>query len=89
MPLTADTNCYYLSLTQDNVKEGATEFKANPPIRDEENQELLWDGLKEGTLLNICSNHLSLPTDIAKTDRGNFLKVKMKTSTSNIEINVI
>ena len=76
LPLTADTTYYYLTLTQDNIPDGATEFKACPPIRDEINQELLWDGIKEGVIQNVNTNHLGLPPSIAKNNRGDFLKAR-------------
>jgi dihydroorotase len=38
-------------------------FKVLPPLRGQEDQKALWDGLRDGTLDSICSNHLPWDTE--------------------------
>ncbi len=46
----AETRPHYLVLTKyDNDKVGSL-GKVNPPLRDERSQELLWEGLRDGTV---------------------------------------
>ncbi|MGO1049660.1 allantoinase AllB [Crossiella sp. CA198] len=70
--LTAETCPHYLTLTAETVPEGATEFKCCPPIREAANQDLLWQGLAEGTLDCVVSDHSpSTPAEKFKGD-GDF-----------------
>ena len=46
--LTVETCPHYLTLTAEEVPDGATEFKCCPPIRDAANRDLLWEGLADG-----------------------------------------
>ena len=47
--VTAETCPHYLTLTAEEVPDGATQFKCCPPIRDAANQDALWQGLADGT----------------------------------------
>ena len=47
--VTAETCPHYLTLTAEEVPDGATEFKCCPPIRDAANRDALWAGLADGT----------------------------------------
>lgn len=76
LPITADTTTYYLTLKSEQVTNGATEFKANPPIRNAANQEMLWDGIREGVIQNVVTNHLALPPDVANANKGDFFKAR-------------
>ena len=55
--VTAETCPHFLSLTADEIANGSTEFKCAPPIRDAENRERLWEGLRDGTLSSVVSDH--------------------------------
>src|SRR3546814_3542432 len=46
-----------LTLTIDDVPDGAAEFKCCPPIRDAANRDLLWQGVLDGTVDAIVSDH--------------------------------
>jgi allantoinase len=56
-PVTAETCPHYLTFTSETIPDGATEFAACPPIRDTANRELLWEGLMDGTLELVASDH--------------------------------
>ncbi|GIH05441.1 allantoinase [Rhizocola hellebori] len=55
--LTAETCPHYLTLTAEEIANGATEFKCCPPIRDAGNRDRLWAGLAAGTIDCVVSDH--------------------------------
>jgi allantoinase len=55
--ITAETCPHYLTLAAEDIPDGATQFAACPPIRDGNNRNLLWQGLADGTLDMIVSDH--------------------------------
>ena len=57
LPVTAETCPHYLVLTAEDVPDGRTEFKCCPPIRDAAHQDALWQGLLDGTVDCIVSDH--------------------------------
>ena len=71
--ITAETCPHYLHFAADEVPSCATEFKCCPPIRERENRERLWDGLAEGTIDMIVSDHSPCPVVMKERSSGNFL----------------
>ncbi len=62
LPLTTETCPHYLFFASEGIPDGDTRFKCAPPIREAENRERLWNGLKRGVLDFIVSDHSpSLP----------------------------
>ena len=57
VPVTAETCPHYLTFAAERIPDGATEFAACPPIRGARNRELLWQGLRAGTLDMVVSDH--------------------------------
>jgi allantoinase len=55
--VTAETCPHYLTFTAEDIPDGATQFAVCPPIRNEDNRGLLWQGLADGTLDMIVSDH--------------------------------
>ncbi len=70
--VTAETCPHYLTLRAEDVPDGATEYKCCPPIRDGDNQELLWRGLAEGTIECVVSDHSPCTPDLKRSDVGDF-----------------
>jgi allantoinase len=68
--VTAETCPHFLTLTAEEVPDGATEFKCCPPIREAANRDLLWDGLADGTLDAIVSDHSPCTADLKTGDFG-------------------
>ncbi|MEU2720333.1 allantoinase AllB [Streptomyces smyrnaeus] len=68
--VTAETCPHFLTLTAEEVPDGATEFKCCPPIREKENQDALWQGLADGTLDCVVSDHSPCTTDLKTPDFG-------------------
>jgi len=54
------------------VPAGATAYKCCPPIRDQANQELLWQGLRNGVIDQVVSDHSPCPKDLKAPESGDF-----------------
>jgi len=54
------------------IPDGATEFKCAPPIRSRENREQLWQGLREGVIDLVATDHSPCPPAMKRLDDGNF-----------------
>lgn len=65
--LTVETCPHYLTLTAEEVPDGASEFKCCPPIREAANQDLLWAALADGTVDCVVTDHSPSTADL-KTD---------------------
>jgi allantoinase len=72
LPLTVETCPHYLCLSAEEVPDGATEFKCAPPIREAENRERLWEGLREGLIDLVTSDHSPCMPHLKKPDEGDF-----------------
>jgi allantoinase len=73
LPFSAETCPHYLFFAGEDVPDGATEFKCAPPIRDRANRDLLWEGLGDGTVSMIVSDHSPSPPDLKNREVGDFL----------------
>jgi len=72
VPVTAETCPHYLALTAEEVPDGATEFKTAPPIREAANNQRLWDGLADGTIGLVVSDHSPCTPDMKHVHSGDF-----------------
>jgi allantoinase len=72
LPVTAETCPHYLTLCAEDVPDAATQFKCCPPVRDAANREALWDGLLDGTLDCIVSDHSPATAELKCPDSGDF-----------------
>jgi dihydroorotase len=55
--VTADVHVMNLLFTEQNILGFDSNFKVMPPLRKEEDRLALWDGLKDGTIDAIVSDH--------------------------------
>ncbi len=72
--ITAETCPHYLHFAAESIPEGATEFKCCPPIRERQNQEQLWQGLSDGTIDFVVSDHSPCPGEMKLGESGDFMK---------------
>ncbi|MFL6026791.1 MAG: allantoinase AllB, partial [Friedmanniella sp.] len=72
LDLTVETCPHYLTLLAEEVPNGATAFKCCPPVREVDNRELLWEGLVDGTIDFIVSDHSPSTLDLKDLDNGDF-----------------
>lgn len=70
--ITAETCPHYLSFAAEEVPDGATEFKACPPVREADNREQLWRGLAEGVIDCVVSDHSPCTPELKRFDTGDF-----------------
>lgn len=57
VPVTAETAPHYFSLTDASVKDYNTNSKMNPPLRTEQDREAICQGLVDGTIDAIATDH--------------------------------
>jgi len=74
LPITAETCPHYLFFNAGSIKNGRTEFKCAPPIRDLESQKKLWAALEKNIIDSIVSDHAPSPPSLKCPDTGDFLK---------------
>ncbi len=72
LDLSAETCPHYLTLDAEDVPAGGTAYKCCPPIREKANQDLLWQGLLDGTIDYIASDHSPSTLDLKQLDTGDF-----------------
>ncbi|MCD6726375.1 MAG: dihydroorotase family protein [Solirubrobacteraceae bacterium] len=63
-PLTVETCPQYMFLTDEDVAAQGVSIQANPPIRTERDKLAMWEGIRNGTIHSIASDHApNLPED--------------------------
>jgi allantoinase len=72
LPITVETCPHYLHFAAEDIADGATLLKCAPPIRSKENQLKLWQGLHEGTIDMIVTDHSPCPPSMKREDSGRF-----------------
>ncbi len=72
LPVTVETCPHYLHLTAETIPKGATLFKCAPPIRSRENCEQLWQGLRDGTISLVATDHSPCPPEMKRLVEGDF-----------------
>jgi allantoinase len=71
-PITVETCAHYLWFASENIPDGATEYKCAPPIRNAENRERLWQGLLDGHIDMITTDHSPCPPAMKHKEDGRF-----------------
>jgi allantoinase len=72
LPVSVETCPHYLHLSAETIERGATLSKCAPPIRSRENGERLWQGLRDGTIDLVVSDHSPCPPAMKGLTEGNF-----------------
>lgn len=72
LPVTVETCPHYLHLSAETIPKGATLNKCAPPIRSRENRERLWQGLREGMIDLVVTDHSPCRPAMKRFDEGNF-----------------
>lgn len=70
--LSVETCPHYLTLTAEEIPNGATAFKCCPPIREAGNREKLWKGLQDGLIDCIVTDHSPSTLDLKDLENGDF-----------------
>ena len=72
LPVTIETCPHYLHFAAEDIQDGATLFKCAPPIRSRGNRELLWQGLRDGVIDMIVTDHSPCPPEMKRLTKGRF-----------------
>ncbi|MBL4624367.1 MAG: allantoinase AllB [Flavobacteriales bacterium] len=74
LPISVETCTHYLYFNAEDIRDGATEYKCAPPIREKENNEQLWQALKDGLIEFVVTDHSPAPPELKELESGNFKK---------------
>jgi allantoinase len=74
LPLTVETAQHYLFFNAEGIKDGATQFKCAPPIREKANNDLLWRALRDGIIDFVATDHSPATPVLKELKSGNFMK---------------
>ena len=72
LPVSVETCPHYLHLSAETIPDRATLSKCAPPIRSRENCERLWQGLGDGTIDMVVTDHSPCPPAMKRLAEGNF-----------------
>jgi allantoinase len=72
LPVTVETCPHYLHFAAEEIADGATLLKCAPPIRGKENQRQLWEGLRDGIIDMIVTDHSPCPPEMKREELGRF-----------------
>ena len=72
LPVSIETCPHYLHLSSDKIPDGQTLFKCAPPVRSRENREQLWQGLQEGVIDLVATDHSPCPPEMKRLGERNF-----------------
>jgi allantoinase len=68
LPITVETCPHYLHFVAEEIPTGGTLFKCAPPIRSRANREALWQGLRDGIIDLIATDHSPCPPQMKEGD---------------------
>ncbi|WP_445442104.1 allantoinase AllB [Clavibacter sp. km1a] len=72
LPLTVETCPHYLAFAAEGIPDGATAYKCCPPIRDAANRDELWQGLLDGVIDLVASDHSPATVELKTGHGGDF-----------------
>lgn len=72
--ITAETCPHYLTLFAEACPDGKTLYKCCPPIREDANRSALWEGLADGAIEFVVSDHSPCTPQLKHLDSGDLEK---------------
>jgi allantoinase len=72
LPVTVETCPHYLYFAAEEIADGETLAKCAPPIRSAVNREALWEGLRDGTIDLIATDHSPCLPEMKRREEGRF-----------------
>lgn len=73
LPLSAETCPHYLTFAAEAIPPRQPAFKCAPPIREAENRERLWQGLRDGVIGMVVSDHSPSTPDLKNRAGGDYM----------------
>jgi len=70
--VTVETCPHYLHFAAESIPDGATLFKCAPPVRCRANRLALWQGLKDGIIDMVVTDHSPCPPPMKRRQPGDF-----------------
>ncbi len=70
--VSAETCPHYLTFAAEDIADGATLYKCCPPIRERAHRDGLWEGLRDGTVDLVVSDHSPASLELKAVDTGDF-----------------
>jgi allantoinase len=72
LPITVETCPHYLTIAEEGIADGATQYKCCPPIRDETNRDALWAALLDGDIDIVVTDHSPATVELKTRGGGDF-----------------
>ncbi len=72
LPVTVETCPHYLYFAAEDIPDGSTLHKCAPPIRSRANREALWQGLRDGIIDLVATDHSPCPPAMKCLEDGRF-----------------
>ena len=70
VPITVETCTQYLHFCEEEIPDGATEYKCAPPIRSQANREALWEALVNGDIDFVVTDHSPCMPAMKRREEG-------------------
>jgi allantoinase len=74
LPISVETGQHYLYFNAEIIPDGRTEYKCAPPIREKENNELLWAALNDELIDFVATDHSPATPALKELESGNLMK---------------
>lgn len=72
LKITIETCPHYLVINAENIPDGTPIFKCAPPIREKENNDIIWKAIKDGIIDFIVTDHSPATPELKQLDSGNY-----------------
>ena len=72
LAVTVETCPHYLHFAAEEIADGATLTKCAPPVRNATNREALWQGLRDGVIDMVVTDHSPCPPEMKGMEAGRF-----------------
>ena len=72
LPITVETCPHYLTIAEEQIPDGATQYKCCPPIRDDANRDALWRALLDGDIDIVVTDHSPATVELKTRGEGDF-----------------
>ena len=72
LAVSVETCPHYLHFAAEDIPDAATLCKCAPPIRSRKNREALWEGLREGVIDLVATDHSPCPPAMKRLEEGSF-----------------
>lgn len=89
VPVTAESCPHYLTFCAEEIPDRRVELKCAPPIRERRHRDALWQGLRDGVLDVIATDHSPAPPHVKRLEAGDFLSAWGGISSLQLSLSVV